>query len=291
MNTDSTDPDSVGPDSVGADSGGPDSGDTDSTNSDDTNVALLVSYDGRWYHGWQRHPGKTTVQGALEAAIQGAFDVKRLIEGSGRTDRGAHAVGQVATVRLPANLAEDQIVAGLNSVLPDDVVVTGARRVPNDFHARKSAIGKTYRYVLWVDEDVPPKRERKVWTVRGPLDVDAMAEAMSVFVGKHDFATFATSAGFERSSTIRTIMRAELTSDLPLIELTFEANAFLYKMVRNLVQTVVKVGEGRRSPADVAEMLAVGDRKAAPGSAPASGLFLDHVHYDPPLFDAPLLRR
>ncbi len=248
------------------------------------NVALLVSYDGRDYHGWQRHPGKATVQGTLEAAILTAFGEDVAIAGAGRTDRGAHALGQVATVRLPATIDADAIARELNAALPESVIVEAARRVPEECHARESALGKTYRYVLWVDADVPPERQGRVWTLRGPLDVAAMERAMSLLVGEHDFATFASNAGFERSSTTRKMSRCVITADLPQIELTFEANGFLYKMVRNLVRAVVKVGEGRRAPRDITAMLAARERKAAPGSAPASGLFLDAVHYATPIF-------
>lgn len=249
-----------------------------------TNVALLVSYDGRGYYGWQRHAGNPTIQEALETAVYDAFGVRSVIAGSGRTDRGAHATGQVATVLLPSDAAADEIVARLNRALLGDVVIRAARQVPEDFHALASARCKTYRYVLWVDAPLPPERDRKVWTVRGPLDVPAMSRAMTHLVGRHDFATFATPAKFERSSTVRTIARAEVSAELPTIELTFEADGFLYKMVRNLVRAVVKVGEGRKTPADIPKMLAARDRKAAAGSAPASGLYLDAVHYEPPLF-------
>jgi tRNA pseudouridine38-40 synthase len=155
---------------------------------------------------------------------------------------------------------------------------------PDVFHARGSARGKRYRYVLWVDETPPPELDRRVWTVRGPLDVDAMQRAMAVLVGRHDFATFASKSRIKRRSTERTITRAELTVDVPRIELAFEGDGFLYKMVRNLVRAVVKVGEGRHAPRDIERLLAARDRKAAPGTAPASGLYLDAVVYDPPLF-------
>ncbi|MEM1450298.1 MAG: tRNA pseudouridine(38-40) synthase TruA [Planctomycetota bacterium] len=252
---------------------------------DATNFALRVAYDGRAYDGWQRHPGRATVQGALEDAARDAFGAEGPVEGSGRTDRGAHAKGQVATVRLPGALDPEDVMAGFAASLPADVHVTAARAVPMGFHARQDAVGKVYRYVLWVDAPAPEEREGRVWTVRGPLDVRAMEGALRVLVGEHDFATFASPARHERATTVRTLRRAELHEHLPAIEITLEADGFLYKMVRNLVRAVVRAGEGRRTPNDVARMLAARDRSAAPGSAPASGLFLDAVRYDPPLFD------
>ncbi|MEM9380021.1 MAG: tRNA pseudouridine(38-40) synthase TruA [Planctomycetota bacterium] len=251
-----------------------------------TNFALLVAYDGRAYEGWQRHPGRPTVQGALEDAARAAFGAEGPVEGSGRTDRGAHAEGQVATVRLPGAPEPGEVVSGFAAHLSPDVRVADARAVPMAFHARRDAVGKVYRYVLWVDAPAPEERAGRVWTVRGPLDVHAMEGALAALVGEHDFASFASPARHERASTVRTLRRAELRESLPAIEITLEADGFLYKMVRNLVRAVVRAGEGGRTPDDVARMLAARDRSVAPGSAPASGLFLHAVRYDPALFES-----
>jgi tRNA pseudouridine38-40 synthase len=224
------------------------------------------------------------VQGTIEAAIAAAFGLETAVEGSGRTDRGAHALGQVATVRLPAELSDEDIARRLDDALPDDCSVEAAERVPDELHARRSAISKTYRYLLWNAEELPPEHAGRVWHVHGDLDLDAMERALPHLVGEHDFATFASSGGFERASTVRTVLRAKLVAEAPVVAITFEADAFLYKMVRNLVRAVVRIGEGKRTPGDVAAMLAARDRAAAPGSAPASGLYLDAVRYDPPLF-------
>lgn len=250
------------------------------------NVALLIAYDGRAFDGWQRHPGRPTVQGTLEEAVRAAFGVEGPVEGSGRTDRGAHALGQVASVRLPAGNEEDDIARRLDEALPETVAIEGARLVPDEFHARTSAISKTYRYAIWNAKELPAEQEGRVWHVRrGRLDVPAMQRAAAHFVGRHDFAAFASSAGFERASTERTMLRSEVGAQSPVIELLFEADGFLYKMVRNLVRAIVRVGEGKAAPADVERALAARDRKASPGSAPASGLYLDAVRYDPPLFE------
>ncbi len=252
------------------------------------NTALLVSYDGRPFHGWQRLRDQQTVQGTLEEAVAEVFEVYEAVAGSGRTDRGAHAVGQVGSVRLPASASETDIVRGLNEYLQEitdgAIIVENAAHVPDDFHALHSCTGKTYRYALWLNDDLPPEYERKVWHVHGKFDLDAMAAAIPIFEGEHDFASFASKSGFDRQGTVRWLSQASMFSEGPVIEMVFTGNGFLYKMVRNLVRAIVRIGEGRSSAKDLAEILAAKDRKKAPGSAPASGLYLDEVYYDPPVF-------
>jgi tRNA pseudouridine38-40 synthase len=248
-------------------------------------AALLLSYDGRFFQGWQRHPGKRTVQGAVEDAVAAAFGAPALIEGAGRTDRGAHALGQVATVELPGVTSEEEIVTRLNEAMEGDVIVEEARHVAPGFHARKDAVGKVYRFALWNEEELPLELERRVWHVHGKLDVDAMAYALGALEGEHDFSSFASSGGFDRKSSVRHLRACTLGAEGPLVEMSFEADGFLYKMVRNMVRAVVRVGEGKRRAEDMPDVLAARDRKAAPGSAPASGLYLDQVHYQEPLFD------
>lgn len=243
------------------------------------NVRLTLTYDGRDYYGWQRHGENPTIQGALEDAVQEAFGVRSLIEGAGRTDRGAHANGQVATVLLPAALTPDMVVAGLNAVLPDDIGVLDAARAPADFHARRSATGKTYRYAIWNARDCPVEHVGLVWHIPGALAIAPMRSACAHFVGEHDFASFAKKPNYARASTVRRLDVAALRHDAPVIEITLRADGFLYKMVRNIVRTLVKVGEGRFAPDDMPRLLAARDRKAAPGTAPASGLYLDRVHF------------
>lgn len=243
------------------------------------NVRLTVTYDGREYYGWQRHKGKPTIQGALEKAVEEVFGFQSLIEGAGRTDRGTHANGQVATVRLPRGLEPEAIAAALGGALPEDLGVLDAAYVPDDFHARKSATGKTYRYVIWNEPDLPVEHVDLVWHIPGALDVAAMQAACPHFIGEHDFASFAKKPNFKQATTVRHIKDAHLRHEAPVIEITLEADGFLYKMVRNIVRSIVKVGEGRYTPDDIPRLMAARDRQAAPGTAPASGLYLDRVHY------------
>ena len=252
------------------------------------NTALLVSYDGRPFHGWQRLRDQQTVQGTLEEAVAEVFGVYEAVAGSGRTDRGTHAVGQVGSVRLPAEASDVEIVTRLNEYLQETtegaIIVENAVRVPEDFHALHSCTGKTYRYALWLDEELPPEYERKVWHVHGEFDVEAMAAAIPMFEGEHDFASFASKSGFDRQGTVRWLSQASMFSEGPVIEMVFTGNGFLYKMVRNIVRAIVRIGEGRSSVEDLRAILAAKDRKRAPGTAPASGLYLDEVYYNPPIF-------
>ena len=206
-----------------------------------TTYRLTLSYDGRQYFGWQRHRDNPTIQGALEGAIEAAFGMSSAVQGSGRTDRGAHANGQVATVALPAGLAADRALDVLNARLPGDMRILEFAVAPPGFHARDSATSKTYRYVIWNAPECPESRLGRVWHIPGPLGVDAMRAACPAFLGKLDFASFATKPNFNQATTVRHLQHIELSAEAPLIEITMRADGFLYKMVRNIVRAIVKV--------------------------------------------------
>lgn len=244
-----------------------------------SNYRLTVSYDGREYLGWQRHGDKPTVQLAIEQAVEKTCNIRSAVRGSGRTDRGAHANGQVASVEIPMGLQVDVLKEQLNSVLSETVRVVEVESVANDFHACNSAVGKRYRYLIWNSKKLPAERDGLVWHVKSGLDVGAMMDACSVFEGEHDFASFATKPNFKQKMTTRTVSQAVMTHDLPLITFDICADGFLYKMVRNIVRAIVKVGEGRYTRDDIVRILETKDRKAAPGTAPASGLYLEKVYY------------
>ncbi len=241
--------------------------------------AVVLEYDGRAYYGWQRLKDKPTLQASLEGAVAEAYSEQVRVTGAGRTDRGAHATGQVAGFRLAADPSCEALVDALNGALPGDIRVRSARRVAVDFNAREAAMGKRYEYKIYDADPLPPELDLRVWKVRDRLDADAMRAALPDLVGRHDFATSATKARFGQKSTVRDLRLAELDRDGPLLTLAFEADSFLYHMVRNLVRAVVKVGEGRWRPARVVDALRACDRQASPGSAPASGLYLVRVDY------------
>ncbi|PRQ06038.1 tRNA pseudouridine(38-40) synthase TruA [Enhygromyxa salina] len=259
-------------------------------------LRMRLRYDGRGYRGWQRQAGAATVQGAIEAAITAVTGLDLHIRGSGRTDRGVHAQGQIATVTLPEHIAADgalleRFTAALGGALPDDIGLLEVDRVPLEFHPREHAIAKRYRYEIWNGGKCPRDLEGQVWEVRRPLDVEAMRAALHVFVGQHDFTSFATRSNFDRTSSVRVVESFtldQLYKQKRRVTLNITADGFLYKMVRNLVRAVAKVGEGRYDTARLAEILAARDRAAAPGSAPASGLVLDEVFYRPVTDSPPL---
>lgn len=239
----------------------------------------MIAYDGREYFGWQRLAEKATVQGTLEQAIAAAFGEETLVQGAGRTDRGANAEGQVAGFRLihPREVAE--ITNSLNQFLPESIRVVDVQEVPKEFHARMSAIGKEYAYEIWNDSDLPEELEGRVWHVPERLDFEAMEEAMPSLVGRHDFASFGTKTRFAQKSTERELFSATIERKDASIRFRFHGDSFLNHMVRNIVRAVVKVGEGKYEPAKIAEILKAQKRSVSPGSAPASGLCLMQVFY------------
>ncbi|MBV1857245.1 MAG: tRNA pseudouridine(38-40) synthase TruA [Nannocystaceae bacterium] len=243
------------------------------------NVRFTVAYDGRAFHGWQRHEGVPTIQGALEAALCKVCDAPVEVRGAGRTDRGAHAQGQVASARLPEEVDVERLQAAVQAALPEGISVRDVRATSREFHARMSAIGKRYVYTIHNQEDLPAEAQGRVWHVPGALDVEAMRACLEIFIGEQDFASFATKANHARKSTVRTVSSFTLEHDAPRIILRIEADGFLYKMVRNLVRAITKVGEGRWTVERLREILAARDRQAAPGTAPASGLCLEEVFY------------
>lgn len=246
------------------------------------NCKLVLRYDGSRFFGWQRHGTKATIQGAIEASLSAICGEPITIIGSGRTDRGAHAEGQVANALLPASVAiSDELTRRLDEALPEGLQLISLEEVPADFHARRSAIGKQYRYLVWTQGPCPPQRKERVWTISGALDVDAMRSAAPHFLGRRDFASFATRPNFEQKNTVRDLRRLDISEQDGVVEFILEADGFLYKMVRNIVRCVVRVGEGRTAASEIPRILAAKDRKAAPGTAPASGLSLHEVFYEP----------
>lgn len=247
---------------------------------------VVVAYDGRPFHGWQRLQEHPTVQAELEAAIERVFSERVMVQGAGRTDRGAHAEGQCAGFRLSREVPPDQIQAALNDALPEAVRIQETRSVSTDFHARTSAVGKLYEYRIANTPEIPASLVGRVWHVPKKLDVAAMERAVGALVGKQDYASFATKPKHRRKSTVCEVFDAGLRTDGDRITFYFHADSFLMHMVRNMVRALVKVGEGRYEPARIAEILEAKDRSASPGSAPASGLYLVRVFYDDDVMSA-----
>jgi tRNA pseudouridine38-40 synthase len=245
------------------------------------NVKLVVAYDGSAYHGWQRQAaGFDTVQERLEGAIARVVGHPVTLFGAGRTDAGVHAAGQVANF-YTTNLAIPLLGLrrAVNARLPRDIVIRSAVEVGDDFHAARSAKGKTYRYRICVNPIRPVERCGQVYHYWRPLDMEAMREAARRLLGEHDFRGFATSLE-QRENTVRAIHRCEVAESGDEILITVAGDGFLYNMVRNIVGTLIETGRGHWRPERVDLILSTRNRSDAGPTAPAEGLTLLCVHYD-----------
>ena len=245
------------------------------------NVKLTVEYDGTAYHGWQRQANATTIQEVLELAAAGILGHPVTLHGSGRTDAGVHALGQVASFHTSSAIPAERLPHAINSALPPDIVVVRAEGVPDGFHARYSARAKTYRYSILCRPVRPAVGSRYVHWTRRELDLAAMRHAAARCVGEHDFAAFATESTGE--NTVRTLTRCDIGQRPEhggqRLDLHVEANGFLYNMVRAIVGTLLDIGCGRWPPERIAELFAARDRALAGPTAPAKGLCLMRVDY------------
>jgi tRNA pseudouridine38-40 synthase len=242
------------------------------------NVKLTIEYDGTDYAGWQVQPNGTSVQAVVQdaiAAITGETSVKLI--GSGRTDAGVHAAGQVANFRTGSTIPAADLVHAINSKLPADVAVVAAEDAPDDFHARYSATSKTYRYAILNRAVRSPLERRRTAFVRGTLDLAAMRRAARHVVGEHDFACFQSKP--DGKPSVRTLTRCDVERSGDGIAITVAANGFLYNMVRAIAGTLIEVGLGRREPDSVAGLIASRDRSLAGPTAPPAGLCLMRVEY------------
>ena len=246
-----------------------------------TILRLDLAYDGTDFAGWQVQPGRRTVQGALEAALSRILNRPVRVAGSGRTDAGVHARGQVASAEVETSLGEERLRLGLNALLPEDLRLTGLTFESPGFHARRSATGKEYRYEIAQGEVLSPFLARYRWHYRRRLDERAMNRATEPLLGRHDFSSFASTGG--QAEDHRREIRLARFERVESGDLVFrvEADGFLYRMVRNLVGTLVEIGRGRRPAEEMGALLAARDRRAAGPTAPARGLFLHEVSYPP----------
>ncbi len=266
-----------------------------------SNWKLVIAYDGTDFSGWQVQPDRATIQGELAAAIERVTGERVLPQGSGRTDAGVHARGQVASLVLAAPIPEANLQRALNRTLPESIRVLSAEIAAPDFHARHSARAKTYEYRIDCAEISLPWAARYAWALHAtragvagptPLEVASMQAAAAMVVGTHDFTSFAASdpdlatrrephdddEGGDKGN-IRTIFSSEWTADGELLVYRVRGDGFLHHMVRNLVGTFVDVGRGQLAPEEMERILKARSRPAAGATAPARGLFLDSVEY------------
>jgi tRNA pseudouridine38-40 synthase len=246
------------------------------------NMRLVLSYDGTDFSGWQVQPDAATIQGTLALAIGRITRENVLPQGSGRTDAGVHALAQVATFVTASPIPEANFVKALNDTLPATIRVLEAKQVTEDFHARKSARRKTYRYRIYRGAICPPFLARYVWHYPYSLDEDAMAEAAKFILGEHDFTSFAAvdpEKGADETSHIRKIFSSSWQRNGDELLYTVEGSGFLHHMVRNLVGTFLLVGKGTWLASDTDRILAEKNRSSAGATAPARGLWLVKVEY------------
>jgi tRNA pseudouridine38-40 synthase len=283
------------------------------------NWKLTLSYDGTEYHGWQVQPGLPTVQGELQAALGRVTGEAPLPQGSGRTDAGVHALGQVASFVLAAGIPEGNLMRALNRTLPAAIRILEARVIKAGFHARHSTVAKTYEYRVFLEQGpgtrgrgpggrsdqgsgdegrriCPPFLARYVYAYPWPLDLGELQRAAELFVGTHDFLSFAATDPDEATreevrdeegepaSAVRTIFRSwwerRETEEGSLLVYRVRGDGFLHHMVRNLVGTMLDVGRGYRRPEEIPGMIEARSRAAAGPTAPARGLFLHSVEYE-----------
>lgn len=256
---------------------------------------LTVAYDGTDFAGWQVQPGKATIQGGLQSAILALTGEQVAVVGSGRTDAGVHALGQVASFRLSRWRAPpDALARALQTKLPDTIAVQDVAEAADHFHALRDATAKRYRYRIRLGGTADPFGDRYCWRLGFDVDFDAVVEASRFILGRHDFASF-QAAGAPRKTTVRDVRVCDWSQEpggfdpFPLATpwrgqcrtLEIEADGFLYNMVRNIVGSLIEVGRGRRPPDWIGQVMQARDRRQAGPTAPPQGLFLQHVTYPP----------
>ena len=242
------------------------------------NYKFIISYDGSRFYGWEHQPDRDTIQGKLEQVLGRMTGQAVEVIGSGRTDAGVHALGQVANFHAATAMTAPEILAYLRAYLPEDIGVTAVTAVDERFHSRYNALEKTYCYRVFHSDGPCVFQRRYVYQMAEPLDLEAMEAGAARLLGQHDFLPF-SSLKKAKKSTVRTLRAVELTQVEEELRFTLTADGFLYHMVRILVGTLLAVGRGRIAPGDIDQIFALGDRSQAGETVPAKGLCLMEVKY------------
>ena len=249
------------------------------TQAETKNVKIVIEYDGTEYHGWQCQGDLPTVQKTIEDAIRQITGENVKITGSGRTDTGVHAMGQVANFFTETRMDCETLRKALNSTLPRDISIISSRHVPGDFHAQFSSRSKVYEYRIFNRPHRPALRRNRVWHVPERLDTKKMIEAAAYLEGTHDFSVFAT-ANITVKTTVRTVKRIHVRKTREgIIMIEIEADGFLKRMVRMITGTLTEAGRGKLSPEGFGQILSEGKKTKNVFTAPPSGLFLKKVIY------------
>jgi len=244
------------------------------------NFKMILAYDGGRYNGWQKQ-GNTdnTIQEKLEGIVSALAGCPTEVYGSGRTDAGTHAYGQVANFHMKWSGTVEELMDCINQKLPEDIAVLSLKMVPPRFHSRLSAKAKTYEYTIWNSKKPPVFQRKYVFWCEKPLNVQKMQEASKAFVGEHDFKSFCANKRMKKS-TVRKIYDIQFQCDENKIAISYHGNGFLYQMVRILTGTLIEVGEGKRDVEEIPSILAAMEREKAGFTAPAKGLALKEVYYE-----------
>ena len=242
------------------------------------NIRLTIEYDGSRYCGWQVQPNGISIQSVLESAIATFFAKPARVTGSGRTDAGVHALGQVANFRVDSAPDFFRLVRGLNALTPPDITIKEASAVADEFDARRDGRSRTYEYLILNRATPSPFYLNRAWHVHEKISPELISAARTCLVGEHDFSSF-RAAACEAAHPVRKVYRNSLERRGELLVYTIEATAFLRHMVRNIVGTLVEVGRGLRTPAEFRDLLAARDRTQAGRTAPPGGLYLLEVKY------------
>lgn len=253
------------------------------------NVLIRIEYDGTNFSGWQIQPDVRTVQGEIEHVLKYIAGEDVHIHGTSRTDAGVHALGQCASFEWNSNMPVEKLAEVMNrrfgaggagrSGAPGDIRILSAEVMDEDFHARYSCRGKTYRYIIDKTGDIFRRSQSFQFPGAPDLDIDAMKDAARHIVGTHDFKCFETAGGTPRESTVRTVSSLEITDSADSIVIEITGDGFLYNMVRIIVGTLVEAGDGRREPRSVADAIESCDRSRAGFTAPPQGLYLKEIYF------------
>ncbi len=243
------------------------------------NIKLVIAYDGTDFCGWQIQNNGRTVQGEIEAALAKIHSREVRLTGSGRTDSGVHADGQTANFYTDKDLPAEKFVYAINSLIPADVRIMTAEEVDEKFHSRFDAKMRIYRYYIKAGGICQPQHRNYCWRIRGVPDISRLNRIAAPLIGTHDFTTF-TAAGDPSDSKVRRLDSAAFTAEGQFIVFKIAGNAFLWKMVRSIVGTIIEIESAGGGAAEMKEILESRDRERAGATAPPQGLFLHKVHYD-----------
>jgi tRNA pseudouridine38-40 synthase len=243
-------------------------------------LKLTVAYDGRPFSGWQSQPNENGIQDHLKRAFSQIVSAPIKLHGAGRTDSGVHALGQVAHIEVPRQkMSLARWISAVNAHLPPEIRVVRCQLAPAKFHAQYSAVGKVYRYRIWNDPIFHPLEVGRSWHVPQPLDLEILRAASERLTGTHDFASFAANRGKPSVTTTRTIHQIRIRQQKELVVLEFDGNGFLYRMVRMLTGTIVRIASRRAEYSWITELLNDPGKTKTNSTAPAGGLYLVKVKY------------